>query len=112
MKILPYDGLTLSENQLRVLMNLAERYDESGWGENEVPRFKTIAAELGMEERLVRLACRSLTRKGLAEHVRGLVFMSGDKEGMLAGSGYSCTKTGFEVIQRMEEYEATKQTSL
>lgn len=112
MKILPFDGLTLSDNQLKVLRALAERYDQTGWGENEVPRFRTLAKELKIEERLVRLASRALTRKGLAEYVRGLIFTQGDKEGMLAGSGYSCTKTGFEVVERIDEYWKAKNAKL
>lgn len=112
MKIEPFDGLTLSENQLKVLRDMAERYDETGYGEGEVARFKTMADELHIEERLVRLACRALARKKLAEHIRGLVFMQGEKEGMLAGSGYACTKAGFEVIQRMDEYEEAKTSNL
>lgn len=107
MKIEPYDNLSLSENQLKVLRDLVGRYDE--WEGGTVLSFKQMAEELKMEARLVRLACRALTRKGLAEYVRGLVFMHGEKEGMLAGSGYAATKFGFEVIDRMGELERVRE---
>lgn len=106
MKIEPYENLTLSENQLKVLRDLAERYDS--WGEGAVSSFKTMAEELKMDVRHVRLACRALARKKLAEHVKGLVFQHGPSEGMLAGSGYACTALGNEVIERMEELERVR----
>ncbi len=101
MKIAPYDNLTLSETQLAVLRDMSERYDT--FGEGPVSSFKAMAEELKIDVRVVRLACRALARKKLAEHVRGLVYTQGVNEGMLAGSGYACTQLGAEVIERMEE---------
>ena len=56
--------------------------------------FWAIAQRTKMDKRKVRLACRSLARKGLAEYLGGLVFDGGPKDGMLAGSGYGITQAG------------------
>lgn len=98
MVIKPYDGLSMSENQLKVFRLLGENYDS--WGESGVYYFRGMAKELGLEERLCRLATRALVRKGLVEHVRTV-----DEDGMVAGSGHTCSKKGAEVFERMEEYE-------
>lgn len=105
MEIKPYTGLTMSENQLKVFTLLAESYDS--WHEGGVYYFRGIAKETGLEERLCRLACRALKRKGLTEHVRTV-----DQEGMCAGSGYACTEKGNEVFKRMQELEEAKATNL
>jgi len=47
-------------------------------------RFDDISANTGLDRRTVRRACRSLTRKGLAEYGRGLWTEDGEP----AGSGY------------------------
>lgn len=100
MKILPFDGLTLSENQLKVLKLLAEYHSADA----NCLFFSYISKETGIETRLVRLACRAMARKGLTEFVRGLF----DEEGMAAGSGYCCTSLGRDVIDRMQELEQVK----
>lgn len=98
MKIEPYTGLTLSENQLKVLRALSEHYEEDA---NCIP-FKMLAEETKLEYRLVRHACRALARKGLTELVRGIFFFGGPKDGQLAGSAYACTRAGYDVIERMD----------
>ena len=49
--------------------------------------------ETKLEKTQVRRSVRSLARKGLAEFVRGLF----DDDGMVAGSGYCCTRAGKEL---------------
>lgn len=102
MKIEPYEGLTLSENQLTVFRLLAENYDswrESGWY-----LFRGIAKETGIEERLCRLAVRALKRKGLVQY--GVLV---DDEGRPSGSGHACSEKGAEVFERMEELERVRE---
>lgn len=88
MRIEPYEGLTLSENQLKVLCFLAEHYDSFGEG----PVY-------------TRLACRALLRKGLAEIAK----MWNEDSGLYCGSGYVATKNGAEVIERMEELKRVRE---
>lgn len=95
MVIRPYIGLTLSENQLKVLKCLNESYNS----DYNCHRFSYTASETGLDVRTVRLATRALARKGFAEYMRGLF----DDDGQVAGSGYCCTDKGHEVIERMEE---------
>lgn len=104
--IKPFDGLTLSENQLKVLRFMSEHYDS--FGEGPIYTFKGMAEETGIEVRLVRLACRALLRKGLAEIGK----MWDENSGHFVGSGYIATQKGSEVIERMDEYEEAKSTSL
>lgn len=75
----------MSENQLKVLKVLSEY-----WQTEKVPYIKTIAELSNLDFRLARLACRALTRKGLAELLRGLM----DDDGAIAGSGYIITEKG------------------
>lgn len=76
--------MKISELQKQVLTQLiALDYGYSAY-------FKYIAHNLNLEIRQVRLACRALKRKGLAEYNTGLF----DEEGRVAGSGYAATKEG------------------
>lgn len=43
----------------------------------------------------IRKACRSLTNKGLAHYMRGLM----TEDGEVAGSGYQCTTEGQELLE-------------
>jgi hypothetical protein len=52
--------------------------------------FNGLCTELALERKLVRRACRSLARKGLAEYGRGLW----KDDGGPAGSGYCATQAG------------------
>lgn len=56
--------------------------------------FSGIARRTKLNKRQVRLACRALARKGFAEHIRGLMFDGGPKDGMFCGSGYGITRAG------------------
>lgn len=63
--------------------------------------FKPLAAETGLDRRTVRLACRSLSRKGFAKFARGLW----TDEGEPAGAGYAATLAG---MAKAEELTAPK----
>lgn len=52
--------------------------------------FATTMKRTGLDRRKVRLACRSLTRKGFAEFCSGLW----TDDGEMAGSGYAATSRG------------------
>lgn len=86
------DKITISDLQKKVLVNLVEfaNENEEGW----CKFFKGIASETGLEIKKVRLACRALARKKLAEYNRGLF----DDDGMVVGSGYCATRAGIELI--------------
>lgn len=49
--------------------------------------------------RAVRLACRSLARKGLAQYQRGLW----REDGEMAGAGYGVTRAGAELVSTFDE---------
>lgn len=85
----------INENEKRVLIFMAESYDS--FGEGGCYYFKTIAEDLKLEIKQVRRACRSLKKKGFAEYVRGLF----DEDGMVAGSGYCCSKSGADLVEQI-----------
>jgi len=58
-----------------------------------------IANNTGLTEKEARRAVRSLARKGLTAHIKGLF----DDEGMVAGSGYSATLAGCKFIEREKD---------
>lgn len=74
-----------------VLAKLADASDEYGGGCYFLP-FAPIERATGLDRKTVRRACRSLTRKGLAQFARGLW----TDEGEMAGAGYGCTEAGLE----------------
>jgi transcription initiation factor IIE alpha subunit len=76
----------VSDMQERVLKVLATL--ENGYS----MYFREIAKRTRLSKRQVRLAARALTRKGLAEYTRGLF----DDDGHVMGSGYGCTRLGYE----------------
>jgi len=86
--------MKLTENERKILEVLAEDYDSSGWDETRFWSFAPLERKTGIERRKVRLACRSLARKGLVKYLRGLV----DQDGMMAGAGYGATKEGAAFI--------------
>lgn len=85
----------LSERELAVLKVLNSRYGT----DTDCLCFRFIANETGLDRRLVRRACRSLARKGLANYERGLF----NEDGEVAGSGYRCTFEGCYALDHMEE---------
>lgn len=83
--------MKISENQRKVLEVLTQGYDIE---DNCIYFFRGIKKELpDMETRLIRLACRALKRKGLAEHS-----IAWDMDGFVNGSGYMATKEGAMLI--------------
>lgn len=78
--------MNLNDAEKKVLAFLADRRCED-FG---FYSFAPICAETKLERRRVRLACRSLARKGLTKFAFGLT----DEDGHPAGSGYSATSEG------------------
>lgn len=78
-------------------MNAAEKrvlrflVDQGG----EYFSFAPIMLETRLSRKVVRLACRSLARKGLASFRNGLWTEDGD----LYGSGYTATEAGHSIAQ-------------
>lgn len=69
-------------------------YGHGGFDAEEFFRgFRSFSAETGLDRSQVRLACRSLARKGLARYQRGLF----NDDGECAGSGYGITREGVEL---------------
>lgn len=81
--------ITVSDRQMKVLRYLA--HGEYGYAYY----FSSIARGTKMRKDEVRRACRALARKKLAEHIRGLF----TDDGMVAGSGYSCTPAGRKFLE-------------
>lgn len=83
----------LNENEVKVL-----EYLESIGHVFDAPAyvgFAPISRATGIESKKVRLACRSLKRKGLADFATGLVTEDGD----FAGAGYGITERGLELLE-------------
>lgn len=88
----------VNDKELAVLRIIAEDYDDVDW---RAWYMRGIAKELKVEIPQVRRALRSLARKGLAAYERGLF----DEDGQVAGSGYRCTKAGFELVEKLNPGE-------
>ena len=88
------DYSKISKMQLKVLKILASIYGD----DYSCCYFKQIAKKTKLSIREVRIACRALLRKGYAKHVKGLI---GD-DGMLVGSGYSCTLLGKQFYEKIK----------
>lgn len=84
--------MILRENHISVLAHLNERTQPNG--EMCTP-FSTIMFDTGLDRGAVRVCCRYLAKRGLAEFYRGLV----TDEGEFAGSGYCITKQGQKILQ-------------
>lgn len=93
--------IKLNENEIKVLYMLARMWSDS-WGESSFTYFRYIVEETKLELKVVRRACRSLRRKGLAEFMRGLM----DDEGQVAGSGYGATQAGREWVEAHDSVTA------
>lgn len=89
----------LNANEEKVLAALAASYSEDfGY-----IGFAGVSRRTRLSRREVRRACRSLTRKGLAQFARGLW----TENGRTAGSGYAATKAGYDradkrAVERIE----------
>lgn len=99
----------LNPNELKILTKLAEEYDSSGWEETGYFAFGPLSHATRLNRKQVRLACRSLARKGLAKYMRGLV----DYDGVPAGAGYGATLEGAayispcDVCKKLAHYDFT-----
>jgi len=82
--------MNLNPNEAKVLVELVDAY--SSYDGFCFRGFDGISRETGLDRKIVRRACRSLARKGLAEYGRGLWTEDGEP----AGSGYAATKAGAE----------------
>lgn len=80
--------------QRKVLKTLAEEYGS----ESDCFYFRGLTYDTGLTIREIRLACRALTRKGLAEYVKGLF----DEDGKVAGSGYRATEVGAVLVKHCD----------
>lgn len=83
-----------NEAERAVLIELADLYSYGGFG---FVGFDPICRETGLDRKIVRRACRSLARKGLAEFARGLW----NEDGEPGGSGYGATKAGKELADTL-----------
>ena len=77
----------LNENERKVLRALVRL----GWPEGNYANFRMLTRSTKLRRAEVRLACRSLARKGLAKYGSGLWCEDTDQP---AGSGYSATAAG------------------
>lgn len=87
----------LNDAEKRVLVFLADRWNDYDGG--GFYSFEPIAKDTKLYRATVRRACRSLTRRGLAEFSAGLVNSDGD----FAGAGYSATKQGASLVSSIRE---------
>ena len=83
--------IKINERERKVLKALVFCVEDIGY----CIYFRGIAEETRLKRSQVRLACRSLARKGLTRYERGLF----DDDGMVAGSGYCATEEGAEFIE-------------
>ena len=101
-------SLKLTENEQAVLTSLRAGYNDYDEVVEFYYHFSGITEETELELRLVRRACRSLAKKGLAEFKRGLF----DDEGKVAGSGYGCTKAGADWLAGVEAAQQVSKDQL
>ncbi len=81
----------LNPNEVKVLAALASvRSEDFGF-----IGFRGIRARVKLPRQAIRLACRSLKRKGLARFSAGLW----SEDGEPAGSGYAATEAGYDASE-------------
>lgn len=92
--------MKLNENERKVLQFLVFEFsDEFGFYS-----FAGISAVTRLDRRRVRLACRSLARKGLTRFCHGLWSPDGEPR----GSGYGATDAGADFINKSETSQLTE----
>lgn len=83
----------LTNPQYKVLKALVSHKDSfTGWSYVD---FRTLSKQTKMPRKAVRVTCRALTRKGLAEYRNGLF----NEDGQVAGAGYAATTEGRVVCE-------------
>lgn len=81
--------MNLNDKERKILEYLADESGDYGYC-----NFGAIHAETRIDRKAIRRACRSLTRKGLAQFGKGLWTEDGEP----AGSGYAATEAGVVAI--------------
>lgn len=90
----------INPNEEAVLTFLASAYgDEEA---NYFP-FGPVCSATKLDRSVVRLACRSLARKGLTRFGKGLWRNDGEEPG---GSGYCCTDKGKALADCLDAFRA------
>jgi hypothetical protein len=87
--------MKLNDDEKKVLAALADT--EFCGEEYGYKAFASLMKMTGLDRKVVRRACRSLKRKELAMFSNGLWTESGEA----AGSGYSATKAGRELVYQL-----------
>ena len=88
--------MNLTEKERKVLTALASQTIENGelcYGFDSLVEYAD-----GLDRKQIRLGCRSLKRKGLAEFYSGLF----NEDGEVAGSGYCISDEGRELADKLE----------
>jgi hypothetical protein len=80
-------GPNLNDNERKVLRALVR----VSWHDGAFANFQMLTRSTKLRRNEVRLACRSLARKGLARYARGLWY---EDKNAPAGSGYCATRAG------------------
>jgi hypothetical protein len=90
----------INENESKVLDALSA--GEDSYSGHAYFSFAALMSKTRLDRKAVRMACRSLARKGLAEFGKGLWSDDGEP----AGSGYAITKAGVSALTSAEGNEA------
>jgi len=88
--------MKITDNEKKTLTALAMETREGGEYCSSFNGLLGYADDL--DRRQIRLSCRSLKRKGLAEFYRGLT----NEDGEVAGSGYCISDEGRELADKLE----------
>ena len=96
--------MKINDNERKILLFLADPNEETFYEEEAgFWSFAPLMERTGLDRRNVRLACRSLARKGLARFECGLWGEEGP-----AGAGYSATQLGFDLVHQCHACEDWK----
>lgn len=93
------DLVRVTPNERAVLDILAPDGGDLDW---RAYSFRPLVKQTGLDRRLVRLACRSLARKGLAAFEKGLW----TEDGEVAGAGYRATDKGVSALRARQPENA------
>lgn len=85
----------MNDDEKKVLAILAGNY--RGGDEFLFFDFSSLGSETNLDRKLVRRACRSLTRRGYARFASGLWTEDGEP----AGSGYGATRDGLKAAETL-----------
>ncbi len=89
--------MKLSDTERTVLRALRSEYDI--YSAYSYIHFAAIAAKTDLDRKVIRRACRSLARKGLAGYGRGLF----TEDGTMYGAGYALTEAGLNALEVDDE---------